>query len=403
MVLATLDDVKYAIRSFARRPLFTAGILVTLALGIGSTVAIFSVANTVLFRALPFQDPEELAFVWTRLPSTNVQRSLVSGPDFRDYQNETTRFDGLAGAVAIPGTLTGDGPAEQITNAYVTWNLLSLLGVRPLLGRSHIAEDAFPIDPQQFGSPNPDLPPGKVVLSHGLWLRRFGGDPSVIGRTIQMDGWGSVVVGVLPPDFRIYLPADAAMPTNIDAWGVLPSNIGDFARDAAWLTVVARLKAAGAIVLGKTNTPEYGWTADTDNRIFGPTRNPWDVTRVPGGSSGGTGAAIAASFAVLGTGSDTGQSVRSPASALALVGLRPTRGLVSRIADLIYATTVMVAAPTAEVAATWIADGTADRIVQWKRAEVRARSALASDAWDWPNVPSICRICKPVPPWGNPR
>ncbi|HEX9581322.1 MAG TPA: ABC transporter permease, partial [Gemmatimonadales bacterium] len=242
MILAVLDDVKYAIRSFARRPLFTGVILATLALGIGSNVAIFSVANTVLFRSLPFQDPERLAFVWTRLPSTNVPRSLVSGPDFKDYQSETTQFQGFAGAVAIAGTLTGDGPAEQITNAYVTHNLFDLLGIRPLLGRAHIAEDAFNIDPQQFGSPNPDLPPGKVVLSHGLWQRRFGGDPSVIGRTIMMDGWGSVVVGVLPPDFRIYLPADAAMPTNIDAWGVMPSNIGDFARDAPWLTVVARLR-----------------------------------------------------------------------------------------------------------------------------------------------------------------
>jgi putative ABC transport system permease protein len=64
----------------------------------------------------------------------------------------------------------------------------------------------------------------------------------VIGRTIQMDGWGSVVVGVLPPTFRIYLPADPAMPTNIDAWGVLPANMSDCARDGAWLTVVTRLR-----------------------------------------------------------------------------------------------------------------------------------------------------------------
>jgi putative ABC transport system permease protein len=237
-----LRDVKYALRSFARRPLFTGVILLTLALGIGSTVAIFSVANAVLFRPLPFKDPDQLAFVWTRLAATNVARSLVSGPDFKDYQDQTTQFDAFAGAIALSGTLTGDGPPERITNAYVTWNLLSLLGVQPVLGRTHIAEDAFPIDPKMFGNPNPDLPPGKVVLSYGLWQRRFGGDPSVIGRTIMMDGWGSVVVGVLPRDFRIYLPADAAMPTKIDAWGVLPSNISDFEREAAWLTVVARLK-----------------------------------------------------------------------------------------------------------------------------------------------------------------
>jgi putative ABC transport system permease protein len=242
MIQAVLRDFKFAIRSFTRRPLFTGVILLTLALGIGSNVAIFSVANAVLFRALPFEDPEELAFIWTRLPATNVERSLVSGPDFKDYHTGTTGFEGFAGAVALAGTLTGDGPAEQIMNAYTTWNLFSLLGVRPALGRNFVAEDAFPIDPKAFGTPNPNLPPGKVLLSYGLWQRRFGGDRSVIGKTIQMDGWGSVVVGVLPADFRIYLPADAAMPTNIDAWGILPSNIGDFARDAPWLTVVTRLK-----------------------------------------------------------------------------------------------------------------------------------------------------------------
>lgn len=242
MIRDALQDARYAIRSFARRPLFTAVILLTLGLGIGSNVAIFSVANAVLFRPLPFKDPDQLAFVWNRLPSTNVARSLVSGPDFQDYQAQATQFEGFAGAVALPGTLTGDGPPERITNAYVTWNLLSLLGVQPALGRTHVSEDAFPIDPKQFGNPDPKLPPGKVVLSYGLWQRRFGGDPSVLGRTIMMDGWASQVVGVLPRDFHFYLPADAAMPTNIDAWGVLPSNIGDFEREAAWLTVVARLK-----------------------------------------------------------------------------------------------------------------------------------------------------------------
>ena len=242
MALSVLLDAKYTVRSLARRPLFTAVILLTLALGIGSNVAIFSVANAVLFRPLPFKDPEELAFVWTRLPATNVARSLVSGPDFRDIQQGTTKFEGFAGAAALPGTLTGDGPPERITNAYVTWNLFDLLGVRPFLGRTLVADDAFVMDPKAFGNPNPDLPPGKVVLSYELWQRRFGSDRSIIGRTIQLDGWGSVVVGVLPPNFRIYLPADAGMPTNIDAWGVLPSNIGDFEREAAWLTVVTRLK-----------------------------------------------------------------------------------------------------------------------------------------------------------------
>ncbi len=251
MTRDVLRDLKYALRSFARRPLFTGVILLTLALGIGSNVAIFSVANAVLFRALPFPNPEELAFVWTRLPKTNVARALVSGPDLKDYQTETTQFQGFAAAVAVPGTLTGEGTPERITNAYVSSNLLALLGVRPILGRTHRPEDAFPIDPKQFGSPNPNLPPNKVVLSYGLWQRRFGGDSAVIGKTILMDGWGSVVIGVLPRDFRIYLPADAAMPAKIDAWGILPSNLSDFQRDAAFLTVVTRLKPGVTLAQGQ--------------------------------------------------------------------------------------------------------------------------------------------------------
>jgi putative ABC transport system permease protein len=234
--------VRYAIRSFARRPLFTGVLLLTLALGIGSNVAMFSVANAVLFRALPFTNPEELAFVWTRLPATNVERTLVSGPDLQDYVEATSLFQGFAGAIALSGTLTGDGQAEQVTNGYTTWNLFHLLGITPVVGRNFTEDDPFPIDPEMFGSPNPDLPPGTVILSHALWQRRYGGDPSVIGRTIIMDGFGSVVAGVLPPDFRIYLPADAAMPPDVDLWGVMPSNIGEFARDAPWLTVVTRLK-----------------------------------------------------------------------------------------------------------------------------------------------------------------
>ncbi len=236
-----LADLKYAVRSFAKRPIFTAVIVLTIALGIGSTVAMFSVADAVLFRPLPYEAPEDLAMVWTRLPATNVDRTLVSGPDLGDYRLESTLFDSFAGAMGLAGTLTGEGPAEQILVGYATWNLFDVLGVTPLLGRRFLADDAFPIDPTAFGGATPDLPPGTVMLSHGLWQRRFGSDPQIVGRTIQIDGWGSVVAGVLAPDFRIYLPSDAAMPTNIDVWMVLPSNLDEFARDGPWLTVVGRL------------------------------------------------------------------------------------------------------------------------------------------------------------------
>ncbi len=106
------QDLRYALRGFVQRPGYTAVLVLTLALGIGSNVAIFSVTNAVLFQPLPFADPEELVLVWNRLPNSNVDRALVSGPDYIDYQQQTTLFEDFAGAAALPGTLTGDGRAE---------------------------------------------------------------------------------------------------------------------------------------------------------------------------------------------------------------------------------------------------------------------------------------------------
>src|ERR1700724_3695637 len=93
---------------------------------------------------------------------------------------------------------------------------------------------------------------------------------------------------------------------------------------------VTRLREAGALILGKTNLQEFASGGISVSSLGGQVKNPYDLTRTPGGSSGGTGAAVAANFATAGTGSDTGGSIRSPASANNLVGLRPTRGLISR-------------------------------------------------------------------------
>ena len=234
----------YALRGFVKRPGYTAALVLTLALGIGSNVAIFSVANAVLFRPLPFQDPEQLVLVWNRLANTNVERALVSGPDFVDYQKQATMFEDFAAAVANNGTLTGEGRAEQMLVGWITVNFLDLLGVPPMVGRDFGPEDAPPIDPQAFADPNATFPPGALILSHGLWQRRFGSDPNVLGMTLQVDGQECIIVGVMPRDFRIYLPPDAGMSTDVDMWRAAPANMITFAdRAAAFLTVVGRLNA----------------------------------------------------------------------------------------------------------------------------------------------------------------
>lgn len=224
-----MRDVRIALRTLLKRPLFLTTAALTLALGLGASTAVFSVVESALLQPLPFRDADRLAVVWgVAGPEQDIRGA--SPVEIADWDEAVDALGPLAYYSATTLNLTGDGDvAAQLNAESVSPGYFRVLGVAPALGRGFVEED--------------DLPgaAGNAVISHDLWERRFGGDPKIVGSTLRLDDQAFTVVGVMPSGFQ-------GLSFQADVWTPLgPFRTAESMADRGtrWLAAVGRL-AAGA-------------------------------------------------------------------------------------------------------------------------------------------------------------
>src|ERR1044071_7122696 len=220
-MLETLrQDLRYGARMLLKNPGFTLVAVLTLGLGIGANTAIFSVVNAVLLRPLPFAEPERLVWLWDTQPQ--LPTAPASLPAFLDWKGQNQSFEHLAafqsGSMFID---TGDGMRDTPVGL-VTPETFALFRVSPILGRTFTDEETLP---GRFRV---------AVLGYAMWRGRFGSDPNVVGRTIELNGASYTIIGVMPEGFSFPDRAELWVPLRID-----PNHLD---RGPHYLRVVGRLK-----------------------------------------------------------------------------------------------------------------------------------------------------------------
>jgi predicted permease len=231
-------DVRYALRSFVRTPVFTGMTVLALALGIGANSAIFSVVNAVLLKPLPYAQPERLVMVWNDNTREGISQYPMSPANFFDVKAAARTLDRLEmmySFLLTPTLRTNEG-TEQMSASGTTPGMFELLGRSAAMGRTLQATDRADV----------------IVLSDGFWRRRFGADPNIIGRQLVVEGQPVTVIGVMPRDFHFPLktmlgPSGFSPSVEPDVWIPVDTNDPRFAQNGVpgriphFLSVVGRL------------------------------------------------------------------------------------------------------------------------------------------------------------------
>jgi predicted permease len=205
------QDARFALRTFAQAPMFTAVAVTTIALGIGATAAIFSVVDGLILKPLPYPEADRLVQVWMDNRQLKLAEDVHSIPNLMDLRAQNQTLSHLAPYRSTGANLTGAGEPQRIPVGLMAAEALAALGTRPQLGQLYGA------DAERAGND------AVVVISHQLWQTSLGGDPAVVGRELELNMRKRRIIGVMPPSFAFPSP-------ETQAW--LPLVLSDAARNA---------------------------------------------------------------------------------------------------------------------------------------------------------------------------
>ncbi len=227
-----LNDLKFASRQLLRYPGYSGLVTLTLALGIGATVVVFSIVKGVLLEPLDYPGYERIVHVWEADPKHNVFQRNTSPANFLDWREQNTVFEEIAftaeygGMVTRSFILSEGGVSQDLRGRFVPTGYFAVYGLQPMLGRSFLPEEEAPGQPHT------------VVISHRLWQDRFNSDPNILGRTMMLENNSKrnayEIVGVMPPGFR-EMRSDVWVPC-----GHMPHPMT--VRPGVFLHVVGRIK-----------------------------------------------------------------------------------------------------------------------------------------------------------------